>query len=34
MLATGLMIAIGPIILLYGFFSKIMIKGMTAGAVR
>jgi ABC-type glycerol-3-phosphate transport system permease component len=34
MLATGLMIAIGPIILLYGFFSEIMIKGMTAGAVR
>jgi len=34
MLATGLMIAIGPIILLYGFFSETMIKGMTAGAVR
>jgi len=34
MLATGLMIAIGPVILLYGFFSEIMIKGMTAGAVR
>ena len=34
MLATGLMIAIGPIILLYAFFSETMIKGMTAGAVR
>jgi len=34
MLATGLMIAIGPVILLYGFFSEIMIEGMTAGAVR
>jgi ABC-type glycerol-3-phosphate transport system permease component len=34
MLATGLMIAIGPVILLYAFFSEIMIKGMTAGAVR
>jgi multiple sugar transport system permease protein/raffinose/stachyose/melibiose transport system permease protein len=34
MLATGLMIAIAPIILLYAFFSETMIKGMTAGAVR
>jgi multiple sugar transport system permease protein/raffinose/stachyose/melibiose transport system permease protein len=34
MVATGLMIAIGPIILLYAFFSETMIKGMTAGAVR
>ena len=34
MLATGLMIAIGPVILLYAFFSETMIKGMTAGAVR
>jgi multiple sugar transport system permease protein/raffinose/stachyose/melibiose transport system permease protein len=34
MLATGLMITIAPIILLYGFFSETMIKGMTAGAVR
>jgi ABC-type glycerol-3-phosphate transport system permease component len=34
MLATGLMIAIAPIVLLYGFFSETMIKGMTAGAVR
>jgi len=34
MLATGLMIAILPIILLYAFFSETMIRGMTAGAVR
>ena len=34
MLATGLMIAIGPIIVLYAFFSETMIRGMTAGAVR
>jgi len=34
MIATGLMIAILPVILLYAFFSETMIKGMTAGAVR
>ena len=34
MVATGLMIAIGPVILLYAFFSETMIRGMTAGAVR
>jgi multiple sugar transport system permease protein/raffinose/stachyose/melibiose transport system permease protein len=34
MVATGLMIAIAPIILLYAFFSETMIRGMTAGAVR
>jgi multiple sugar transport system permease protein/raffinose/stachyose/melibiose transport system permease protein len=34
MVATGLMIAIMPIILVYGFFSETMIRGMTAGAVR
>jgi raffinose/stachyose/melibiose transport system permease protein len=34
MLATGLMIAIGPVLVLYAFFSDTMIKGMTAGAVR
>jgi multiple sugar transport system permease protein/raffinose/stachyose/melibiose transport system permease protein len=34
MVATGLMIAIAPIILLYALFSETMIKGMTAGAVR
>jgi ABC-type glycerol-3-phosphate transport system permease component len=34
MLATGLMIAVIPIILAYIFFSEKMIKGMTAGAVK
>ena len=34
MAATGLMIAILPVIVLYAFFSETMIKGMTAGAVR
>jgi len=34
MLATGLMIAIIPIILIYGFFSEALIRGMTAGAIR
>jgi len=34
MVATGLMIAILPIIALYAFFSETMIKGMTAGAIR
>jgi multiple sugar transport system permease protein/raffinose/stachyose/melibiose transport system permease protein len=34
MVATGLMIAILPIILIYAVFSETMIKGMTAGAVR
>lgn len=34
MIATGLMISIAPIIALYACFSDIMIKGMTAGAVR
>ena len=34
MAATGLMIAIVPIIAIYAFFSETMIKGMTAGAVR
>jgi len=34
MIATGLMIAILPVILIYAFFSETMIKGMTAGAVR
>jgi ABC-type glycerol-3-phosphate transport system permease component len=31
---VSLMISIAPIILLYALFSDIMIKGMTAGAVR
>ena len=34
MIATGLMISIAPVILLYAFFSDVLIKGMTAGAVR
>lgn len=34
MAATGLMIAILPIIVIYAFSSETMIKGMTAGAVR
>lgn len=34
MAATGLVIAILPVIALYAFFSETMIKGMTAGAVR
>jgi ABC-type glycerol-3-phosphate transport system permease component len=34
MAATGLMIAILPVIVVYAFFSETMIKGMTAGAVR
>ena len=34
MIATGLMIAMVPVILLYALFSETMIRGMTAGAVR
>src|ERR1700694_302826 len=34
MAATGLIIAMLPIIAIYAFFSDTMIKGMTAGAVR
>jgi ABC-type glycerol-3-phosphate transport system permease component len=34
MVATGLMIAVLPIIVLYACFSDTMIEGMTAGAVR
>jgi multiple sugar transport system permease protein/raffinose/stachyose/melibiose transport system permease protein len=34
MIATGLMISIVPIILIYTFFSDIIVKGMTAGAIR
>ncbi len=34
MAATGLMIAMLPVILIYALFSETMIKGMTAGAVR
>jgi multiple sugar transport system permease protein/raffinose/stachyose/melibiose transport system permease protein len=34
MVATGLMIAILPVLVLYSLFSETMIKGMAAGAVR
>src|SRR5678816_2643777 len=34
MAATGLMIAMVPIITVYALFSETMIKGMTAGAIR
>ena len=34
MVATGLMIAILPVILVYAFFSERLIQGMTAGAVK
>jgi ABC-type glycerol-3-phosphate transport system permease component len=34
MIATGLMIAIVPVALIYALFSDTMIRGMTAGAVR
>ena len=34
MVATGLMIAMLPVILVYALFSDLMIRGMTAGAVR
>ncbi|MEP6701634.1 MAG: carbohydrate ABC transporter permease [Betaproteobacteria bacterium] len=34
MIATGLMIAIIPVVLIYVFFSEKLIQGMTAGAVK
>ena len=34
MAATGLMIAMLPVVVIYALFSETMIKGMTAGAVR
>jgi multiple sugar transport system permease protein/raffinose/stachyose/melibiose transport system permease protein len=34
MIATGLMIAIIPVVLVYAFFSERLIQGMTAGAVK
>lgn len=34
MIATGMMIAVVPIIVLYVFFSERLIRGMTAGAVK
>jgi ABC-type glycerol-3-phosphate transport system permease component len=34
MIATGMMIAVIPVILIYVFFSEKLIRGMTAGAVK
>jgi ABC-type glycerol-3-phosphate transport system permease component len=34
MIATGLMIAIVPVVLIYVLFSEKLIQGMTAGAVK
>ena len=34
MVATGLMIAILPVLLVYALFSDTLVRGMTAGAVR
>ena len=34
MIATGLMIAIVPVIVVYALFSERLIRGMTAGAVK
>ena len=34
MVATGLMISIIPVVLLYVFFSEKLIQGITAGAVK
>ena len=34
MIASGLMIAIVPVVIIYVFFSEKLIRGMTAGAVK
>jgi len=34
MLATGMMIAVLPVVIVYAFFSERLIQGMTAGAVK
>jgi multiple sugar transport system permease protein/raffinose/stachyose/melibiose transport system permease protein len=34
MIASGLMIAIVPVVIIYIFFSEKLIQGMTAGAVK
>ena len=34
MIASGLMIAIIPVIIIYVLFSEKLIRGMTAGAVK
>lgn len=34
MLATGMMVTILPVVVIYVFFSESLIKGMTAGAIK
>jgi multiple sugar transport system permease protein/raffinose/stachyose/melibiose transport system permease protein len=34
MIATGMMIAVIPVVVVYAFFSEKLIQGMTAGAVK
>ena len=34
MIATGMMIAVIPVVIVYAFFSEKLIQGMTAGAVK
>jgi ABC-type glycerol-3-phosphate transport system permease component len=34
MIATGIMISVLPVIVVYVFFSEKLIQGMTAGAVK
>ena len=34
MIATGMMIAVVPIVVVYALFSEKLIQGMTAGAVK
>jgi ABC-type glycerol-3-phosphate transport system permease component len=34
MIATGMMIAVIPVVVVYGFFSEKLIQGMTASAVK
>jgi multiple sugar transport system permease protein/raffinose/stachyose/melibiose transport system permease protein len=34
MIATGMMIAVIPVLIVYAFFSEKLIQGMTAGAVK
>ena len=34
MIATGMMIAVIPVLVIYAFFSEKLIQGMTAGAVK
>ena len=34
MIATGMMISVIPVIVVYAFFSEKLIQGMTAGAIK